>query len=297
MRAEDGERIATALGGRLVEATTLAGGYSHETTLLTLDDRQVVARFGGGDPAIEAAVMALAPVPVPEVLLVEEAAMAIAFVEGDLLSRVLETAPEDVRALGHEVGRVIAAIGDVSFEAPGFFTDAKLAVGAQPPWSEQLVPFAEQCMAKTPDERLDEPARAAWLTLCAEHAPALAAIDTDARLAHGDVNPKNILVARTGAGWRVAAVLDWEFAYSSSPYGDAANMARFGADYPPGFLDGFAEAFAAHGSRHPDWRYLGRVLDMFALTDLVTRAVGHEVADRAATIIRAWLAGGVPRTL
>lgn len=297
MRTEDGERIAAALGSRLVSATTLAGGYSHETTLLELADRKVVARFGGGDPAIEAAVMALAPVPVPEVLLVEEAAMAIAFVEGDALSRVLETAPGDVRALGQEVGRVIAAIGDVSFDAPGFFTGAKLTVGPQPPWSEQLVPFAERCLAKTPDERLDPAARAAWLTLCAGHAPALTAVDADARLAHADVNPKNILVARTAAGWRVTAVLDWEFAYSSSPYGDAANMARFGADYPPGFLDGFAEAFAAHGYRHPDWQYLGRVLDMFALTDLVTRAAGHEVADQAATIIRGWLHSGVPTTL
>ncbi|MFG1606469.1 phosphotransferase family protein [Actinoplanes sp. NPDC049265] len=290
MRTEDGERIAKALGGRLVKATTLAGGYSHETTLLELDDRKVVARFGGGDPAIEAAVMALAPVPVPEVLLVEADAMAIGFVEGTVLSRVLETPPDAVEGLGREVGRVVARIGDVRFGAAGFFAGDGLTVGPQPPWSEQLVPFAEQCMAKT--ERLDRQERTAWLALCAEHAPALTAIDGEARLVHGDINPKNILVG----GGRVTAVLDWEFAYSGCPYGDVANMARFGAGYPPGFLDGFVSGFEEHEPRHPDWQYLGRLLDLFALSDFMTRAPGQEVADQAATIVREWIATGVPRT-
>lgn len=284
MRAEDGERIAAALGGAVRTATTLAGGYSHETVLLELADRRVVARFGGGDPAIEAAVMRLAPVPVPEVLLVEADAMAIAFVEGTVLSRVLEERPDDAAGLGREVGRVIARIGDVRFDAPGFFTDATLTPGAQPPWSEQLAPFVEQCMAKT--DRLTPGERGAWLRRCAEQAPRLTAVEGDARLAHGDVNPKNILVAPGTDGWRVTAVLDWEFAYAGSPYGDAANMARFGAGYPPGFLDGFDEAFAAHEPRHPEWREIGRVLDMFALSDLVTRPPGNDVADQAAAIIR-----------
>jgi len=43
-----------------------------------------------------------------------------------------------------------------------------------------------------------------------------------------------------------------------------------------------------------DWDYLGRVLDMFALSDLVTRPAGHAVADQAARQIRLWVASGVP---
>jgi hypothetical protein len=45
-------------------------------------------------------------------------------------------------------------------------------------------------------------------------------------------------------------------------------MARFGADYPGGFPDGFRTAFADHQPADllvtEDWEYLGRVLDMFA---------------------------------
>ena len=77
-------------------------------------------------------------------------------------------------------------------------------------------------------------------------------------------------------------------------------QARFGADYPPDFLTGFRESFAAHQPADLPpvgiWAYLGRVLDMFALSDPVTRPLGHPVADQAATQIRRWLTEGVPDT-
>jgi hypothetical protein len=73
-------------------------------------------------------------------------------------------------------------------------------------------------------------------------------------------------------------------------------MARFGADYPDAFLAGFSAGFAEH---HPadlplpaDWAYLGRVLDMFALSDLTTRPLGHPVADQAAALIRRLVTAG-----
>lgn len=58
----------------------------------------------------------------------------------------------------------------------------------------------------------------------------------------------------------------------------------FGADYPAGLA--LAE----------DWEYLGRVLDMFALSDLTTRPGDHPVADQAAEQIRRWIVRGVPRS-
>ena len=53
--------------------------------------------------------------------------------------------------------------------------------------------------------------------------------------------------ARAADGWRVDALLDWEFSYSGSPYADAANMARFSADYPPAFMAGLTADLAAWG--------------------------------------------------
>ena len=227
--------------------------------------------------------------------------MVIEHVAGTPLSDVLawpDLGPAESHDLGAVVGRTAAGIGGVSFDRPGFFTDGQLSVAAQQPWSAQLPEFAQICMDKTPDERIDRSARAAWADLCAAHAPALTAIDDQARLVHADMNPKNLLVTKVSDGWRLDAVLDWEFSFSGCPYGDAANMARFAAGYPPGFLDGFLSAFAAHQPADlplpANWMYLGRVLDMFALSDLVTRARGHAVADQAAEVIKLWVAGGVP---
>jgi aminoglycoside phosphotransferase (APT) family kinase protein len=308
MRPEELQRIAAALDREVVASSLLAGGHSHETRLLTLSDGQVVARFGGPDPAIEAAVMAAGRrlVPVPEVLLVlpgagdeRRPAMVISYVDGVPLSEVLaDGGPERPAALGAEVGRVVSKIGATTFDHQSFFADGDLTVREAPPWSEQLAEFADGSMAAVPDGRLDVAARRGWVELCAVHAPALKSIDTHARLVHADINPKNILVAHDEDGWRVASVLDWEFSYSGCPYGDAANMARFGADYPAGFLDGFRAGFAetppAGLDLAGDWAYVGRVLDMFALTDLMTRPVGHVVADQAAEEVRRWLTDGVP---
>lgn len=312
MRVREVDAIAAALGGDVTAARRLAGGFSHEMLLLTLVGWHAVARLGGQDPAAEAAVMDAAGrrVPVPRVLAVlpssatgTRPAMVIEHVPGTPLSHVLAAARPagaDWEELGAEVGRVVAGIGAVEFGRPGFFTGRHLAVRGERPWSRQLPDVAAQCMAAVPGGRLDAAVRRAWVEMCTAHAPALARIDDHARLVHADVNPKNILVTRTAGGWRVDALLDWEFAYSGCPYADAANMTRFAADYPAGFLDGFRAAFARHQPAGlplaSNWEYLGRVLDMFALSDLATRPPAHPIAGQAADEIRRWVTHGMPET-
>lgn len=145
MRIEDVEGIAAALGSRVVTTSVLAGGFSHETCLLTLADRRVVARFGGTDPAVEAGVMDVARryVPVPEVLLVMPAgdgrvrpAMVIEYVDGATLSGVLargDLGRLEAGELGAEVGRVVARFAAVTFDRRGFFMDGDLTVKAERP--------------------------------------------------------------------------------------------------------------------------------------------------------------------
>ncbi|MBP2478187.1 aminoglycoside phosphotransferase (APT) family kinase protein [Crossiella equi] len=290
MRSSELDRL-TALLGPVRSVHPLAGGYSYETCLLDLPGDRVVVRLGGAAPEVEAAVLALGrtAVPVPAVRHVlpgedgVRAAVVLDFVEGTPLGQALDGGHE----LGAEVGEVIARIGTIPLSRPGFFTGPDLAVAPERPWSAQLPEFAEQCLGDT--TRLDRVTAAAWLALCREHAPALTAVDGVARLVHADVNPKNLLIAREGGRWRVRAVLDWEFAHSGCPYGDAANMLRFARDYPPAFTTGFRDGFGA-AQPDPAWPYLGRVLDMFALTELLTRPPGNPVADQAAARVR-WLAG------
>jgi aminoglycoside phosphotransferase (APT) family kinase protein len=308
VQPEETDAIATALGQAVTGARTLAGGFSHETCLLELGTAKVVVRLGGTDPGIEAAVMAMAHghVPVPDVLRIVPAsadgasrpAMVLEYVEGTPLSHVLTDGGTDMAGLGAEVGRTFASIGAVTFDLPGFFADASLVVADMPPWSEQLPEMAVNCMAATPKTRLDAGTRQSWIELCTTHAPALTAVDGQARLVHADANPKNVMVTHVAGGWRVDAVLDWEFSFSGCPYADYANMTRFSGDYPDEFVSGFRAGFAGHSGNSDgnleDWAYLGRVMDMFALSDLVTRPEGHPVADQAAAEIRRWIADGIP---
>lgn len=303
MRPEEVDAVARAFDGDVLGTRTLAGGFSHETSLVTFADGfSVVARIGGGDHAVEAAVMAAAArhVPVPRVLRTlpetgdARAVMVLEHVDG----RPLSTVTDGTHELGADVGRVLAAIGRIAFDRPGFFADATLAVGTEPPWSEQLPGFVAACMEKVPGDRLPAAARTEWVRLCTTHAPRLAAVDGHARLVHSDANPKNLIVDADAT--RVVSVLDWEFAYSGSPYADAANMLRFGAALTPAFRDGFTAAFAEHQPTDlplvAEWRYLGRLLDMFALSELVTRPDDNPIADQAADVVRQWLADGIPDT-
>jgi Ser/Thr protein kinase RdoA (MazF antagonist) len=177
-----------------------------------MGDEQVVARLGGSDPPIEAAVMAAARrhVPVPEVLLVmpsdadgrQRPAMILEHGKGTPLSRVLgadQFSDAVLRELGAEVGRVAAAIAGGAFDRPGFFADEHLTVAAERPWSEQLPEVAASCMARTRSSRLDPATQAAWVELCSDRAAALTDIDDHARLVDADLNPKNVLVTGPAA--------------------------------------------------------------------------------------------------
>lgn len=301
--------VEAVLGERVLAWRNLAGGYSHETCALGLASGRAVVRLGGGAPAIEAAVMRRAGnhVPVPRVRVVQEsydsverAFMVIDHAEGRVLSELIDADAlpyADLHALGREVARTAHGIGAVEIaSAPGFFTDATLHVRPERPWSQQLADVAAECMAATPGDRLDPAARDAWVELCAAHAPSLAEIDAQARLVHSDFNPKNILATRTDDGWHVAAMLDWEFAYAGCPFADAGNMLRQASDHPCAYVEGFVAGYGELVAAGIDWEYLGAVIDMFALSDLVTRPLGHPIADQAAERIRGLIADGLDRS-
>jgi hypothetical protein len=70
----------------------------------------------------------------------------------------------------------------------------------------------------------------------------------------------------------VAAVLDWEFAVSSSPLADLGSFLRYElATRPlaePHFSGGYRRA---GGVLPPDWRYLARLVDLTATCESLTR--------------------------
>jgi aminoglycoside phosphotransferase (APT) family kinase protein len=229
------------------------------------------------------------------------------FMPGRLLSEVLVGKPGSGTAtaggttsadggaaseLGHAVGRTLAAIGSIEFDSPGFFSDGSLEPGPHglEPTSD-VDAFVRRCLAEgNATGHLSDDEQRKLIHLAEQAASDLEVLRGARRLVHSDFNPKNLLVAETDGAWQVTAVLDWEFAFSSSPLFDIGNMLR--DPRPAGFAEAFVHGFQqAGGALPPDWRQLSRALDLYALADFLTRPVDHRYFQRAVKRIRDLVAG------
>ncbi|GID90886.1 hypothetical protein Adi01nite_02980 [Amorphoplanes digitatis] len=190
--------------------------------------------------------------------------------------------------LGRVTGRALAGIGSVSFAAPGFFSGGALEpgpAGIEP--TEGLDTFVRRCLAEGNGAgHLSDAEQRELLRFAEASTPGLEVLRGSRRLVHADFNPKNLLVGRDDDGhWRVTAVLDWEFAFSSAPLFDVGNMLR--DPRPAAFEAGFVDGFRDGGGHLPaDWRRLSRALDLYSLADLLTRPVDHRYFRRAVERIR-----------
>jgi len=229
-------------------------------------------------------------VPVPAILHAAEANPVtdgpyaiVEWIDGEHLAKAVPILDRERRQdLAHDIGRVLASIHDVTFPAAGFL-DADLEI-AHPldAGGTGLKGFLEFCLIDGHGgARLGPELSAAVLAFAEREGPRLEAWTRPVRLTHSDFNGSNVLVRETASGWRVAAVLDWEFAFAGAPFFDFGNLLR-----PPlGELDGFSEAVAAgyrdaNGEMPSDWRELARIADLTAWADFLNRA------DASPTLIR-----------
>jgi aminoglycoside phosphotransferase (APT) family kinase protein len=102
----------------------------------------------------------------------------------------------------------------------------------------------------------------------------------DARLQHADYKSWNLLV-RDG---RIAAVLDWEFAFAGPRLNDIGIFLRYSERQPPAFEERFVRGYlAAGGQLPPDWRRLARLQDLISLCWFLEQPVEDLVKIRDVT--------------
>ncbi|MFF1690972.1 MULTISPECIES: phosphotransferase family protein [unclassified Streptomyces] len=310
-------------GALLHEMDPLPGGFTNDMALLTAHrpdavgaERYVLRRYRPSSSrvprntcAVEVAVLGRAAaraVPVTSVVAADPHGRATGrptllyrFVDGTPLSQVLANGPAsgEARALGRAVGAVLARIGRVRLHRPGVFGDSSLVPapdGAAP--LGDLPGFVDHCLVTAAsdgapsgtDSAVLSGTDSAALRALARRGPgALTAVAGERSLVHGDFNPKNVLVQQRAGQWSVAAVLDWELAFSGSPLFDVGNMLRFAHEYPPAFTTGFVDGFRGGNGRLPaDWLRLSRTLDLFALADILTAPPDPAYFARARTALR-----------
>ncbi|MGH3546978.1 MAG: phosphotransferase family protein [Pseudonocardiaceae bacterium] len=281
----------------------MTGGSVNTMILLITDqgERYVLRRYRGSNGrtacAVETALAArlAGTAPVTEVVATDPEGRAAGapllisrYVEGALLSEILpELTTGDAAAVGHVVGATLARIGAITFPRPGSFRDGSLVTNGQ----EVLVDLpgvVDRCLdTGKVDSGLTKAEQDALHTLALRSVPCLDAVTNSRQLVHMDFNPKNLLMSCCDGRWNVAAVIDWEFAFSGSPLVDVGNMLRFADYYPPDYATGFRAGFQDFGGiLLADWRQIAQTLDLFTLVSMLTEPPDDATFSKIIAVIR-----------
>ncbi len=237
-------------------------------------------------------------VPVPEVIHAEADGrnelppfVLLRYIEG-ITFRELKRSGDSVviSEAAYSAGQTLALIGRVAFEKSGW-------IGPGPQVSRSLMEganpgprFADRCLAsRNLQRRMPADLRDRTRALVWSYASEMATLANDNRLVHGDFGKRNVLVRRVAGKWAVAAILDWEFAFSGSPLADVAHFLRYECGSRPVVEPHFSEGYLRAGGELPDgWRRLARVIDLISLCESLTHDdLPADVTDELLDLVRA----------
>lgn len=275
-------------GSRVVECKRTEGGLANTNIRLQLSDgkRPLLLRLFVRDPkqaAKEWKLNALVhkSVPSPEFLHFStdnsfsgHPYILMEWIDGVRMETVMPNLEEnEVRVLAHSVGESLASIHDFKFAHFGFFDDDLQVREPIDLGGAGLISYARQCLVDgIGSKRLGEKLTERVLEFLEKEAGILDEWDGEPCLSHSDFGGSNILVYKGITGWKVAAVLDWEFAFSGTPFFDFGNLLRDPTGSTPGFESSFAAGYrSAGGKLSPKWRQMSRLNDLTAWMEFMTR--------------------------
>jgi aminoglycoside phosphotransferase (APT) family kinase protein len=276
------ELVRSQLNVSQIESVSvLTGGFVNSNYRLVLrDHRSLVLRIAARPSDLKKELSVLKrvhdAVPVPAVFAEDFSGprpfALLEFIEGGLLSDSLGSLGDaDLTRLAFEVGSCLHAIHSFDLGQAGFF-DEKFVFN--PVFKNFGGGFYEYICSNLVSgrvrERLGETLAADALQYVQANRDAYWSIPNATRLIHCDYNLKNILLGKTGAVWKVAGVLDWEFAMAGSPLVDIGNFFRFEDELPSGFTGSFMKGYLSNSSGLPgNWRKVARLLDLAAMMNFL----------------------------
>lgn len=200
------------------------------------------------------------------------------YVSGSTFQELKRT--RDLKAIqqaSYSVGATLAAIGRIKFEKPGRLNVEEhattLTVGRKfIEGPDQIARLMDTFLASASCERRAGPELMKKLHDYAwSWSSRIPDLEEAPCLVHGDFGNRNILVRQENGKWVVAAVLDWEFAFSGSPLLDVGHFLRYEKGSAPLREPHFSQGFLDHGGQLPDnWRETTRVIDLGGLVECLT---------------------------
>lgn len=292
LRLDDASSLLAMADMTPVAVSLITEGKANTNYRVELTDgRQVVLRLHMRDPGaalIEKAVADLLAdeIPVPCVLFhsAEAQVSVLEWKPGLTMERLLSLGREaEVASAAEDIGRTLALISAHRYDEAGFLNAQLKVREAWPTTLDGLLGylsylFDQELVRARAGSQLVEMARC----YVDGKRPRLEETVGLPCLTHGDYKAANVLVHEG----RLSAVLDWEFVHSGTYLMSVGQVFRHAL--PDGFAEGFVRGF---GELPPDWRELGRAIDLLSMFDFLNRPTAGErlVAD-VLGIVRATVA-------
>jgi aminoglycoside phosphotransferase (APT) family kinase protein len=294
---------------RAVAAEFAEGGLANTNIKVRLQNhaQPILVRIFVRDPSAarkENAILHLirqrdVPVPVPKVFdliepqdgLTEHPIIIMEYID-DASRFELHTAKlkqEEMMQVAQSIGKALAAVHSIKFDQFGFFDDALNVTTPITMDGAGLIAFAhEYLFERRGEEKLGAELTSDLLSFLDTYARILDIWNGSPCLTHSDFGPSNILVAHRQNRWQVAAILDWEFAFSGTPFFDFGNLLRGAVGEFPHFNQMLAESYVDAGGTLPaNWRQMSLLVDLTAWLDFLVRPnAGSELVNDARRIIK-----------
>ncbi len=266
----------------LRNSAVLNGGFSTTNILLEFaDEERCVLRLSTHCERLKTEADLLdylahnAPeLPVPKILWRSSgqfpggmAAFAMTFIEGHLLADIEDTlSPAACRDICEQLAFAAARIHVLRFTQCGLLGPGPEITEPFASYAAGTVGFMQSCLEDANLQRRLGAERLGRMHHCLTQRRDLEEPSMTRQLCHSDFNQKNFLIRRDANGrHHLAAVLDWEFAFSGSSVIDIGNLLRFEHESPAIEGSWFVDAYRAAGG-HLDsaWKEQSLFADLLA---------------------------------
>ena len=188
------------------------------------------------------------------------------FVKGELMRDViLRGEKKDIQECAFSAGEELSKLKNYKFDSPGFLTE-DLQITPFPGGRNLPAELKRMLSLDKAKKYIREDSHNKLNKIISEY---LLEINS-CNLVHGDYDPANILVKKIDGKYKIAAVLDWEFAFSGSSLFDAGSFLRYSHLLPSFYEESFVSGLQSNGmSLQPNWKKEAKLMDMLSLLSLL----------------------------